>query len=148
MSQILVFDLGGVLIENDMFDAMQTLSGGDVSQTDLKARWLASTAAREFELGRCSPKEFGTAIVAEFGFSISADEFLRAFTGWPKGYSSESLALLAQLRKQHRLACLSNSNELHWSDAMTAPFETGYSSHLIQHIKPDRIVFELSLIHI
>jgi putative hydrolase of the HAD superfamily len=43
------------------------------------------------------------------------------------------------------LACLSNSNEVHWHESLTTPFDHAFSSHLIGAIKPDPEAFEYVL---
>jgi len=140
--KVLVFDLGGVLIENDMFTELDKLLVAETTETALKAQWLASAAVRSFELGHCSPEEFGRSIVLEFGLSASPDEFLTAFTGWPKGFYTGAETLLAELRNNFTLSCLSNSNELHWGAMPETVFDHAYSSHLLGKIKPDFDVFE------
>ena len=94
MTKILMFDLGGVLVENDMFTSLSALTGGVESEAEVKARWLRSEAAREFELGGTSPHEFARAVVVEFDLALSPDEFIQAFAGWPKGLDDEARALL------------------------------------------------------
>lgn len=140
--KVLVFDLGGVLIENEMFTELDRLLVGDTTETALKSQWLASPAVRSFELGHCSPEEFGDAIVVEFGLSVSPDEFLTAFIDWPKGFYAGAEILLAELRNNFTLGCLSNSNELHWGALPESAFDHAYSSHLLGKIKPDFDVFE------
>lgn len=137
----LVFDLGGVLVENDMFAALQKLTGG-MSQIELKAKWLQSESVRKFELGMCSPDDFSNSMVEEFELSISPADFLAAFTHWPKGLYDGAADLLQRLQLSHKVGCLSNSNEIHWTTKVTAHFDFAYSSHLIHNIKPDDSVFE------
>lgn len=139
---VLLFDLGGVLIENDMFGALKRLMGTDASESDLVERWLANPVARRFELGECDRVTFAHDIVAEFGLPLSTDQFLAQFATWPKGFAPETLTLLQDLASRYRIGCLSNSNEVHWNDALTAPFHFGYSSHLIGCIKPDEAAYQ------
>lgn len=137
-----MFDLGGVLVENTMFEELRQLVDGDVHVSDLKTRWLQSRTARDFELGNCSPDAFAIAMVEEFQLSISPAEFLDVFAGWPKDFYPGVPDLLANLRERHATGCLSNSNELHWTDHVTSHFDYCYSSHLLKRIKPDTEVFE------
>ncbi len=141
-NRVLIFDLGGVLVVNDMFDALPGLMKATPGEDELKAKWLRSEAARKFELGGCSAREFSSAMVREFDLTVSPDEFAAAFAGWPKGFYPGVTGLLSQLRRRYTTACLSNSNELHWTAQVTAHFDRAYSSHLLQRIKPDREVFE------
>lgn len=48
---VLLFDLGGVLVENVGFERLNALLPTPLPLEELKARWLASTAVRSFEVG-------------------------------------------------------------------------------------------------
>lgn len=143
--RVLLFDLGGVLVENDMFSALKRLMGTDASPAELVERWLANPVARRFELGRCEADEFAASIIRELELPLGPREFLTAFASWPRGFSAGALALLEQLRSRHRVACLSNSNAVHWAGHLTQPFDAAFSSHLIGHIKPDPEAFRYVL---
>lgn len=138
---VLLFDLGGVLVENDMFGALKRLMATEASESELVERWLANPVARRFELGQCDRGTFARDIVAEFGLPLTTDQFLARFATWPKGFAPATLTLLADLAQRYRIGCLSNSNEVHWNDSLTAPFHFGYSSHLIGCIKPDEAAY-------
>lgn len=138
---VLLFDLGGVLIESDMFGELKRLMHSDAAPADLVERWLANPVARRFELGRCDADEFARGIVREFALGLAPEAFLAAFATWPRGFSAGALTLLAKLRDRFRIGCLSNSNPVHWHAALTEPFDFAYSSHLIGCIKPDPEAF-------
>jgi putative hydrolase of the HAD superfamily len=142
LDKVLMFDLGGVLVVNDMFDELPKLTKDNVGEDSLKAKWLQSPAVRDFELGKCSRDKFAKSMVEEFQLSVTPNEFLGAFSGWPKGFYSGAEDLLGDLRAQYSTACLSNSNELHWTTNVTSHFDHSYSSHLLNRIKPDVEVFE------
>src|SRR5262249_28876191 len=133
---ILLFDLGGVLIELSGVERMLELCGHTLTAEELWARWLSSEGVRRFETGRGGPDEFGAGMLAEFTLSIEADQFLKEFTWWPKGVFPGGYELLDQLSGSYRLACLSNTNALHWPRVcdemgLTRYFETSFASHLI-----------------
>jgi len=54
---IVLFDLGGVLVRLGGVDAMRVLSGID-GEDEIWRRWLTSRWVRDFERGRCSPDAF------------------------------------------------------------------------------------------
>lgn len=139
---VLLFDLGGVLIENKMFSELKRLMGTDQTEAELIHDWLQNTVARRFELGQCSADEFSQNVVDEFRLNLSPQEFLATFKHWPEGFYDGVESMLSQLRRNHTVACLSNSNETHWSDAVAAHFDFAFSSHLIGRIKPDRNAFD------
>jgi putative hydrolase of the HAD superfamily len=98
---------------------------------------------RRFERGECSAADFAAEVVAEFGARVTPERFLVEFTGWPKGFYPEARTLLGALKEKYRLACLSNSNAVHWErfDAFSGVFDVALSSHLLGVIKPDREAF-------
>ena len=145
--EIILFDLGGVLVELSGVDRMLELCNHAFSVDELWSRWLTSEGVRRFETGRASAEEFGAAMLAEFGLPIEAAQFLEEFTIWPKGVFPGSFELLQQLAASHRLACLSNTNALHWPrvcDEMGLAhyFEFTFASHLVGMLKPDLEMFQ------
>jgi putative hydrolase of the HAD superfamily len=142
---VLLFDLGGVLIESTMFSELKRLMNSDATEAALIERWLRNPLTRRFELGQCSASEFAESVVREFELPIDGASFLTAFAGWPKGFYAGAESTLAQLRRDHTVCCLSNSNSVHWNDALTSHFDFAFSSHLIGHIKPDASAFTFVL---
>ena len=139
----LLFDLGGVLIENAGFERLSGLLDVPLSKAEAQRRWLASPAVRAFELGRIDADAFARSFVEEWRPACTADQFLAAFATWPKDFFPGALALLATLRASHRIGCLSNSNALHWAryDGFANRFDVTLSSHRIGLIKPDADCF-------
>ena len=145
--RLLLFDLGGVVLENAGFDRLNDLLPEPDDLATLKVRWLRSHAVRSFELGRIAPSEFAAVFMAEWGIAGSPEAFIDAFTSWPIGLYPGAADLLARLRSRHRTACLSNSNVLHWRrfDGFAGHFDVALSSHLLGVIKPDGECFEKAL---
>src|SRR5262245_39026142 len=102
---VLLFDLGGVLVENVGFDRFNALLPAQMPLEELKTRWLASPAARDFESGACSAPEFARAVVDEWQLPLRPDVFLDSFTSWLLGPYQETSALLSELRGRYTLAC-------------------------------------------
>ena len=144
---VLLFDLGGVLLENVAFDTLNALLPAPMPVEDLKSRWLASPAVRRFEVGACSPHAFAAAIVAEWQLPLAPDAFLEAFAAWPKGLYPGAAELLRELRASCRVACLSNSNAVHWArfGGFREHFDVPLSSHLLGEVKPDAAYFHKAL---
>jgi putative hydrolase of the HAD superfamily len=139
----LLFDLGGVVYDAATFDVLASLLNTDLSEDDLIARYLRSTAVRAFELGKISPDDFAGRFVEEWGLSLTPDEFLDEFTAFVRRPYDGAEELLARLRGTHRVCCLSNSNEVHWTrfGPFLDCFDVAFSSHLLGEIKPDAGVF-------
>ncbi|MEO8835235.1 MAG: HAD family phosphatase [Caldimonas sp.] len=144
---VLLFDLGGVLVENVGFERLNALLPSPMPTEELKTRWLASPAVRSFEVGACSPAVFAGNVVSEWKLSLSPGSFLEAFTSWPKGLYPGASELLASLRSRQVLACLSNSNAVHWQrfNGFREHFQISLSSHLLGEVKPDPECFMRAL---
>lgn len=144
---VLLFDLGGVLVENVGFDRLNAMLPAPLCTEELKTRWLASPAVRAFEIGSSSPEVFASGVVSEWQLALSPRSFLEAFTHWPKGLYPGASELLAGLRDRYTLACLSNSNEVHWQrfNGFREHFQISLSSHLLGEVKPDPQCFARAL---
>jgi HAD superfamily hydrolase (TIGR01509 family) len=143
---VIVFDLGGVLVEWDGIEPLKKLSRGWLT-TDMARRfWLESPWAKKFETGRCTPREFAVGVIEELNLLLSPDEFIRQFISWDRGPLPGALDLLERLRPQFLLVCLSNNNELHWAklrDEIGIPkrFDYCFISHEIGVMKPAEEAF-------
>jgi putative hydrolase of the HAD superfamily len=78
---------------------------------------------------------------------VGPEEFLAAFTWWPRSVYPGALELLATMRERFRLASVSNTNEIHWERfsgtwALDAAFHRNFPSHLVGKLKPDAEYFE------
>jgi HAD superfamily hydrolase (TIGR01509 family) len=139
---VILFDLGGVLVELAGVEKMLEWSRDIDSTEELWRRWLHSDAVRRFETGRIGRAEFASAVIAEFGVPVGSDEFLAAFTWWPRAVLPGAFELLATMRRRHRLASVSNTNEIHWDRfsnvwALHDAFDHNFPSHLVGKLKPD-----------
>ena len=143
----LLFDLGGVLIENSGFEKLNALLPEAIGIDALKQRWLDCSLVRSFELGQIAPDEFAEGLIATWGLPCSVNELIDEFVSWPRGSYPGAAGLLTELRQRHRIGCLSNSNALHWKKfgGLEGHFDIALSSHLIGVIKPDRACFERAL---
>ncbi len=144
---VLLFDLGGVLVENVGFERFNALLPSPIPTEELKTQWLESPAVRSFEVGNCTPEVFALNVVAQWQLPLSPAAFLEAFTYWPKGLYAGASELLATLRARYVVACLSNSNEIHWQrfNGFREHFDVSLSSHLLGEVKPDPECFTRAL---
>jgi HAD superfamily hydrolase (TIGR01509 family) len=145
--EVILFDLGGVLIELAGVEQMIEWSPGIATHEELWRRWLRSTAVRRFETGAIGREEFAAAVIDEFGCPVGVDEFLAAFTWWPRSVYPGAFDLLGAMRERYRIASVSNTNEIHWdrfSNAwrLDAAFHHNFPSYLVGKLKPDAEYFE------
>lgn len=145
--QVLLFDVGGVLVELSGVETMLEWLGRRVTADELWRMWLQSVPVRQFETGRIDAAEFAAGVISEFGLPIEPQLFLEAFIGWPTGLYPGTLEMLARIPRSYRRAILSNTNSLHWPRVLGemrlgAAFDNHFVSHLTGRIKPDSDAFE------
>ena len=144
--QMILFDLGGVVIE--LGSSPSWHEGGEMlDPSETWERWLSSSAVRGFESGLLGVERFAREVVDELGLRITPEEFALEFSLWPKGLYPGVRELLAEVRRSKPIGCLSNCNELHWPRFMEEMklvdlFDVCFSSHELGAVKPDREVFE------
>ena len=145
--EVILFDVGGVLVQLDGVRSIVEWTGGRMSAEDIWRLWLYSPSVRAFETGRMAPEAFAIAVLEELGLPMAPGAFLESFTQWPTGLYPGALELVARIPAQYRRALLSNSNALHWPRVVEEMrlgemFEHRFVSHLTGRIKPDHDAFE------
>lgn len=140
-----LFDLGGVLAEFGGIEAMRRLSGID-DEDELWRRWLTCRWVRRFEAGRCSADEFAAGVVGDWQLPVTSEAFLDEFSDWVAGTMAGAEQLVAETARSTPVACLTNTNEVHWGRAAAWPlfglFDRCFASFEIGLLKPDTKVFE------
>jgi epoxide hydrolase-like predicted phosphatase len=144
---LLLFDLGGVLVYFDGITPLRELTQNRLDSDTIRRIWLESPWTREFQKGHCSPQEFAAGFVQENNLEISPQEFLQQFSAWDHGLMPGAMELLQNLRLHYKIGCLTNNNEIHWNVhvnkiKITSLFHVRYVSHLIGMVKPDTEIFE------
>jgi putative hydrolase of the HAD superfamily len=148
--QVVLFDLGGVLVELHGVPAMMALLDNRVSIEEMWRLWLESPTVRRFESGRSTPVEFAEGIVRELSLPICPEEFTTCFQSWLVGLYPGALELVRSVPSRFTTATLSNTSQLHWSRVMMEfqleqAFDRHFASHLTGRMKPDREAFEYVL---
>jgi glucose-1-phosphatase len=143
--KVLLFDLGGVLVENGGLGELLGLLGS-IEPGELRRRWVNSPAVGRFETGCCTGDEFAASFMEEWGLRLDPGEFLARFQAWVKAPYPGIPEVLAGLRGRHSLACLSNTNAVHWEkvlqmDGLRPVLERPFASHLLGLMKPGPEVF-------
>jgi glucose-1-phosphatase len=144
---LLLFDLGGVIIDFDGTTPMLKLSNNRMDAEGIRRLWLESPSVRDYQTGRSDDETFARTFVAETGLDISPQAFADYFGSWQQRPMPGAVELLQHLKKHYKTGCLTNNNALHWKALMknvdiTELFHVSYASHLIGMAKPDRAVFE------
>lgn len=140
----LVFDLGGVLFDFHGVAGVSRLAG--LTPDAAHQAFVTSPAVHAFETGQIEAAEFATRFAGELGISLNADDMLAAFASWEAGPKPGAIEMLATLRDQGPIACLTNNNPVHWGrlsarDDVQNLFDRCYTSHEIGLHKPDPRIF-------
>ena len=143
----MVFDVGGVLVELTGASKLIEWTGSKFkTESELYEAWICSAAVQQFERGHCSSNEFSASIVEEFQLPVSEKDFIDEFNSWPNGLYSESKSLLEKVKALLPIACLSNTNELHWpnqrdAEYLNSIFDRMFLSYQVGMVKPDPEIF-------
>ncbi|HEY3954016.1 MAG TPA: HAD-IA family hydrolase [Streptosporangiaceae bacterium] len=142
---LVLFDLGGVLIEVPGVHVMLELTG-ITSEEELWRRWLTCRWVRSFESGGCSAAEFAAGVVADWQLGLSPAAFLDGFRDWPAWPLPGAVELVAQTRASVATGCFSNTNALHWDShigtwPLTGLFDHRFLSFELGLVKPDTAAF-------
>lgn len=141
--EFLLFDLGGVLVEFAGIPKMQEWMNNRADKVEINRRWLFSPSVRKFEAGKIKPDEFAEAIIKEFGFCVNIEQFIREYPYFISGFYAGVKELIDDLNKKYTVACLSNTNEIHWGkmckdDCIESIIPVTFPSHKTGYMKPDK----------
>jgi glucose-1-phosphatase len=142
---VLLFDLGGVLMDFAGFDELGQFIPGAPDRSEIRDRWIRSEAVRRFERGEIGRDQFATSVIEELEIGLPTADFLGNFVDWAREPFPEAISLLARLGDDYRIAALSNANELHTPlhrRRFGRVIGTFYFSDEIGAVKPDREIFE------
>lgn len=144
--EIVLFDLGGVLIELSNIQAMGRFFG-EQPEEEIWRRWLGCPWVRRFERGHCSADDFARGMVESWAMGTSPEIFLEAFVGWPRGLMPGARELVQSARSRIPVGCLSNTNPLHaerhaLEEAVYELFDHRFLSHELGLVKPDREIYD------
>ena len=135
-----MFDLGGVIVRWVGINALAQLTG--LTREAVIKRFSASDIFSAYEIGQCSDDVFAQELIAQFELAVSLSEAKAMWNSWVQESYVGTKDMLSQLRKHYTLACLSNTNALHWQHLPTHIniedyFDHSYASHLINVAKPN-----------
>jgi putative hydrolase of the HAD superfamily len=137
--RVVLFDLGGVLIESTGQDALRRLCADKWTSEEILHKWLWSPSVVRFESGKVSPQIFARSFLEEWQLDLDPASFLDMFASWPRQFFGGAASLVQAVRARHTVGCLSNINEVHWTRFPEIPswFDVVFASHLTGFVKPD-----------
>ena len=147
--ELVLCDLGGVLVHVDSAGVVDQLARLSGRSTEDVIRSLDMDLLAAYEEGRVTSEAFHQQLAQALGLPLAFDEFARL---WNDLFTenTETAAILQRLRDQCRVACLSNTNALHFQHLMaTVPsmglFHARWVSFELGVRKPDPQIYLTAL---
>jgi len=144
--KVLLFDLGGVLVDWDGTTPLVEMTGGRLNREAARQFWLTSPWVGRHDTGACNVQEFAVGARQELHLDIEQEAFISAYRSWVKGVYPGVHALLERLSQHYQLATLTNNNAEHF-DRITHDLDLGhyfsqvFASHLLGMKKPDPEIY-------
>lgn len=137
--KVLLFDLGGVIVRWVGIEAL--MARLDLSREDVLVRFESSDIFNAYEQGRCDEDQFIPELKRLFELDMSNAETAKLWQSWVEPTYKGTKVALTKLRESYVIACLSNTNALHWSHLQThintdEYFDYAFASQLIKAAKP------------
>src|SRR5690606_26512391 len=113
-----------------------------IDKDEMSRMWLFSSAVKNFETGKLTQEEFARSVIEEFEFCVDEEQFIEEFKYFPSGFYAGVKELIENLSKRYSIACLSNTNEIHWNrlckdECIESIMPLCFLSHQIGYMKPD-----------
>lgn len=144
----LLFDLGGVIVPWVGIESLMERQG--VSRETIVEILAQSEIFKDYEAGLCDDLTFTTEMVELFNMDMRPEAFAALWNRWVRPPFPNTLETLKTLRQNYTIACLSNTNALHWAHLngmvqLEDVFDYSFASHLIGVAKPAPRSFQIPL---
>lgn len=146
---VIIFDLGGVIIDIDYTATIQRFQSMGIANFDeLFSQALQTDLFDRYETGQISSPHFLNLLKEKLGVTQSPNEIVFAWNAMIKGFNLEKLNILEAIKETKTTALLSNINDLHevfarrkLKEVTDKPLEDFFNytflSHKIKARKPD-----------
>lgn len=144
--EVVVCDLGGVLIDLNWQSSAADLFGQHLSERMLLEKWLGLAAVKRFEAGLIDFEKFYEEFRQENPIEMNLQQFRRRFISIIGSVKPGCEEVLGQIRKKCQLALLSNTNSLHIEHLcsfsnLTNWFDRLFLSYQMGMVKPSAEIF-------
>lgn len=144
--EILLFDLGGVIVPWVGIEALENLTS--LTRDHIIYQFSSNSVLRKYEIGNCDDDLFAAELNAVFDLGLTIDATKKLWNSWVKPPYPNTETVLQSLRKTYKTACLSNTNSLHWNHLYTlmdmeTSFDVKFASQIMNVAKPDAKIYEL-----
>ncbi len=147
MIKTVIFDLGRVIVPFDFqrgYTRLEPLCG--LTTAEIRAKIGAAGLVPRFESGGMEPEEFVAQLKQSIGLQATYDEFCEI---WMSIFLPETLIseeMLVEIRENHRLVLLSNTNRIHFEGILAnypllRQFDQFVLSYEAGAMKPSPIIY-------
>lgn len=153
--EAIIFDFGGVIIQLNYQATIDAFKKLGIENFDVMySQAQQSNLFDDIETGKISSQRFINGLLDYLPPNISPNKVVEAWNAMILNVPKQNIDLLDELSKKYRIFLLSNTNELHitqayrnWNKVAEKPintyFEKIYLSHEIGMRKPNGEIFEL-----
>ncbi|MCU4674868.1 HAD-IA family hydrolase [Catenovulum sp. 2E275] len=146
---VIVFDLGGVLLDISGVQDILNWRNNQESLPEFWLKWINSSSVRAFESGQMDADTFIQNIINEFELPVDFATFKNSYASWIKGIFNGIPELLIQLKVHYKLACLTNTNTLHWPEVEATGIlnwiDQPFVSFEMGEVKPEAAIYQKML---
>lgn len=144
---VILCDLGGVLIDLHWERSVNNLLGTKLTRQQLLERWMSLSSIKTFEAGLCSFADFFSTFCQETMVRMDLEEFSKEFLSIIGPIKPGCFEILQRLKKNYRLALLSNTNAMHIEflrkqTSLLDYFDQLFLSYEMHLLKPDPAIFK------
>jgi glucose-1-phosphatase len=145
--RVVLFDVGGVLVELSGLAMLLSWLGHRVTGEQLRTFWLTSPIVRSFETGKMQPAAFAEQIITEMSLQVTSEEFLTELYIRSPRILPGAIELVHSVPRNYVRATLCNTNALQWPSLieqrdLVGAFDHHFASHVTGKIKPDEEAFQ------
>jgi len=139
---VILFDLGGVLVELDQRPEKCAWFDPKLTNADNWKIWLTSPLIQSFERGELAPLEFAEAFISANRLEVFPETFIASFKSWVVDFFPGVFPLLKKLSANQQLAVFSNITEVHWLPLFerlkqSRSVDYCFASYLLGRAKPE-----------
>jgi len=145
--ECILFDLVGVLVSSNLIFENTYLEDNNITHQSYFKNWSISKAVTEFESGITSEEEFAKVRAAELDIKMSPELYITILRSIRTPIYDGVEEFLSMLSKQNfKLACLSNTNSIHWDrienkEIFDKYFVKKFLSYKIGFTKPRKEIY-------
>ncbi len=147
MIKIIVFDLGGVLVELDYNQFLINISEEFNITIEEIVDNIDSETHKKYMKGILSTEEYVDITCKKYNHSISFDRFKELWTTILKGQNDPVAQIVTNLQQNYEMALLSNVDPWHFTYCknnypIVSTFQKKFLSYEQQMLKPDPVFFQ------